>query len=206
MTHFLHVKDIRRYKRNLPHWIIGEAVYFVTFGLHDAIPRHRIDELKQIYERHRERVMKDPNAARLTELSHWCHRVLYDQEFDRGRGECLLGRAEVAEILWQSIFHFDGERYEIYAVVIMPNHVHVVRRTLTTDHPINKIVGSWKSFTSNAVRRELGLHVKWRAECFDRVIRTPDELLDTVRYVIENPTKAGFEEWEWVWFSPERVK
>jgi hypothetical protein len=49
-----------------------------------------------------------------------------DQEFDRGRGECLLSIPKVAELVVVALQHFHASRYQLLAYVVMPNHVHVL--------------------------------------------------------------------------------
>ena len=44
---------------------------------------------------------------------------------------------------------------------------------------------------------------KWQAEPYDHVIRDAADFAHAVRYVWENPTKAGLRDWPWVWASEE---
>ena len=81
----------------------------------------------------------------------------------------------------------------------MPNHVHVVVRLL----PGNKladVVHSWKSFTAKRANELLGRSGSfWQREYYDHLIRDEQELERAMRYVSENPVKAGLRDWKWVW-------
>lgn len=111
-------------------------------------------------------------------------------------------------------------RNEIYllAYVIMPNHVHLV---LYPENPINmgRSIGQFKSlFAYNVI---LGwktirhpilkqLHIKrggkkkfafWQEGCYDHNCRTPDAVMEKIRYCHNNPVRANLvknlEDWPW---------
>jgi len=39
----------------------------------------------------------------------------------------------------------------------------------------------------------------WQREYYDHLIRNENELQGALRYVAENPVKAGLVNWGWVW-------
>ena len=47
-----------------------------------------------------------------------------DERLDGGLGACWLGEPAIAELVENTILHFDGERYRVLAWCVMPNHVH----------------------------------------------------------------------------------
>ncbi len=53
--------------------------------------------------------------------------------------------------------YFDGERYQLAAWVVMPNHVHVLLESLP-GWPLGKLVQSWKRHTTREIHK-LGLCV-----------------------------------------------
>ena len=83
--------------------------------------------------------------------------------------------------------HFDENRYQLDAFVVMNDHIHVIVRCLN-GHLLDQIIHSWKSFTANdlqrATRRKAAL---WQGESFDRVIRDDRELRETINYIQNNP-------------------
>ena len=48
--------------------------------------------------------------------------------------------------------HFDGQRYELCAFVVMNDHIHTLVTPLP-NHQLQDLVHSWKSFTAHALRR-----------------------------------------------------
>ncbi len=80
----------------------------------------------------------------------------------------------------------------------MPNHVHAVMK-LAEGSNLSDVLHSLKSFTSRKVNNLLDRSGPfWQAETFDRLIRDERELDRTIRYVLNNPIKAGLRDWRWV--------
>ena len=81
----------------------------------------------------------------------------------------------------------------------MPNHVHVVFRTLG-GNTLDRILHSWKSFSSKRANELLERSGEfWQHEYFDHLIRDNAQFDRAMRYVLENPRKARLENWMWVW-------
>ena len=109
-----------------------------------------------------------------------------------------MRRLEIAALVQENLLHFDAQRYRLLAWVVMPNHVHALIETLQT--PLAEILHGWKSFTSKAANRLLQREGEfWQTEYFDRFIRDEDHFGKVVRYIENNPVKAGLvklpEEW-----------
>lgn len=138
----------------------------------------------------------------LTESELEAMEELHFRELDilaRDKGKRLLEHDHVAEIVAKALRHFDGERYVLFAWVIMPNHVHVVFEPKGT-WELAQILHSWKSFTANAANKALG-HTGsfWQSESYDHLIRDKDDLLRCIEYTWLNPEKAGLTNWKWRW-------
>ncbi len=109
----------------------------------------------------------------------------------QGRGSCLLQDPAIASLVEDSLMHGHGRKYELIAWVVMPNHVHVIVRSLE-EGAVPSIVQGWKSFTSRQIRRKIGgSGAIWMRDYFDRWIRSGDHLDKAIRYVHENPVVAG---------------
>ena len=95
--------------------------------------------------------------------------------------------------------HFDNQRYSLFAWCVMPNHVHVLVRVFP-GHTLAEVVHSWKSFSAKRAN-ELLNHAGsfWQREYYDHLIQDESEFERAVRYVAENPEKAGLRNWRWVW-------
>ena len=191
------------FRGKLPHLIKEGAVYFVTFRLADSLPAHEVARLK--HERQvileQARAAKSPLTWHEEEqlLSWYCDKV--EALLDAGHGACWLSKLEIAGLVAGALKHFDGQRYELRAWVVMPNHVHAVVWPLPR-HTLSDILHSWKSFTSKAANKLLGRTGEfWQKESFDHWIRDDGEHARLAAYVENNPVKARLckspEDWKW---------
>lgn len=188
----------------LPHLKRAGAVYFVSFRLAGTLPREVLLRFKQ----ERDGILENAKAHRapltLTqqeELFLWyCDKV--DAYLDAGHGECVFQRPELAGLVAECFKHFDGDRYELRAWVVMPNHTHVVvwpRPPWT----LSKVLHGWKSYTANEANRRLGRLRRpfWQRESFDHLVRNEEDLARCGAYTVNNPVKAGLcarpEDWPW---------
>ncbi len=179
----------------LPHRDQIGLLQFVTFRLADSLPQERLRHLA-------EEVARLPVAIRDIE-----RRKRIDQWLDSGLGCCALRHPQIAMIVEQALLQFDGNRYRLLAWCIMPNHVHAL---LQPEHPLARIVQSWKSYTgrwalTHNAELELGVPRSqfWMREYWDRFIRDENHLRRTIAYIHENPVKAGLclQPGDWRWSS-----
>ena len=153
----------------LPHFDSAETVQFVTVRLADSLPKAVAEELSNLSEN-------------LAEADH---------RLDDGWGACWLKQPAIAQLVEDTIMHFDARRYCLLAWCIMPNHVHVVVEP-TDGNRIGAIVHSWKSFSAKQANRILDRSGSfWHRDYFDRFIRDEGHLMRTIDYVENNPVKAG---------------
>ncbi len=127
--------------------------------------------------------------------------IVLDKYEDAGYGQCFLRDERIAQIVQNALLHFHEERYELVQWCIMPNHVHVLVKTMP-DISISDIMHSWRSFTAHEANMVLGRTGQfWMEEYFDRYIRDAEHFDSTVRYIRNNPVKAGLvsepEQWPW---------
>jgi REP element-mobilizing transposase RayT len=170
-----------RTRGRLPHWEQSGSTYFVTFRLADSLPREAL-----------QRTAAQTQSKQIGRL------------LDAGRGKCILGNPKIAGIVWEALKRFDGDRYDLCAWCIMPNHVHVIFRP-RGDWNIEDILHSWKSYSANRIQRQGPFQgAVWQREYFDHLVRFPGELTRLVRYVAENPARAGLKDWPWVEVIPGR--
>ncbi|MES2705551.1 MAG: class I tRNA ligase family protein [Verrucomicrobiota bacterium] len=179
--------------RFLPHWQQGHTACFVTWRLADSIPAEKLAELRA--ERlaweaaHPEPWSKEEELER-----HTLFNDRIDEWLDAGSGSCVLKEAAISAIVASALKHFDGDRYHLYAAVVMPNHVHVLFQLLG-ENQISDILQSWKSFTSKQINTKLGGEGRlWQVESYDRLIRNERHFGAVVNYIRNNPEKAGLRE------------
>ena len=189
----------KRQGARLPHWTQAGATYAVTFRLADSMPAHVLEswiaQRKEIVER-AEQQKRELTHAERTEL-HMLYSARVQSYLDAGQGECLLRDPRVAGMVHDALKHFDGERYELVAWCVMPNHVHIVMRPLGT-HELSDILHSWKSFTAKEINRILGRSGQvWQEEYYDHLIRDEQDLHAEANYILDNPGKAGLADWPW---------
>src|SRR5438094_4003491 len=189
-----------RHGMYLPHWTQEGASYAVTFRLADALPANVVadweSERREIVDRARRqaRELTEAEARQLAQL--FSQKI--ENYLDTGHGKCWLRDERVAKIVRDALLHFQGERYELAAWCIMPNHVHAIVRPLG-HYTLSEILHTWKSFTANRANRLLDRSGKfWQPESYDHLIRGEQDLRNQIRYVLENPQKAGLKSWPWV--------
>jgi REP element-mobilizing transposase RayT len=87
----------------------------------------------------------------------------------------------------------------------MPNHVHAIFQPRAE---MPSIMRWLKGRTARVANQILGRTNKpfWQDESFDHWVRSPEELLDLIHYVENNPVKAGLVEvkHQWPWSSVTR--
>jgi leucyl-tRNA synthetase/REP element-mobilizing transposase RayT len=183
---------------NLPHWTQDDATYAVTFRLADSLPA----EILRQWQEDRNHLLKRSEQGGLTPSEQAEFRRLFsekiDAALDAGHGESWLRRPEIAQLVADALRHFDGQRYDLFAWCVMPNHVHVVFRP-KEGHDLADILHSWKSDTANKANSHLQREGPfWQAESFDHLVRDQADLQSQIRYALENPTRAGLPDRRWV--------
>lgn len=112
---------------------------------------------------------------------------------------------EERAVIMAALRYFDDSRYELYACVVMDDHVHVLVKPLG-NQPLQEIIHSWKSFTAHKFRRNYGRNPPiWQDEYLDRIVRDEQEFLDKAQYVLNNPLKTWpeLEDYPWVWVKED---
>jgi REP element-mobilizing transposase RayT len=180
------------FRGKLPHLKKAGVIYFVTFRLADSLPAHEVARLK--HERQvileQARAAKSPLTWHEEEqlLSWYCDKV--ETLLDAGHGACWLSQPGAADLVAGALNFFAGQRYELRAWVVMPNHVHAVVWPMP-GNTLSEILHSWKSFTSKAANQRLNRTGEfWQKESFDHWIRDDVECARLVAYVENNPVKA----------------
>src|SRR5204863_8647371 len=92
--------------------------------------------------------------------------------------------------------------YQLRAWVIMPNHVHVVLRPQASLPVVTRWLKGSSARKANLILGRTG-EAFWQDESFDHRVRDEVELDRIVRYVEDNPVRAGLaaNPRDWLWSS-----
>lgn len=120
---------------------------------------------------------------------------------DAGVGCRALADPRLAQLVEDALFHFDAERYQLFAWCVMPTHVHLLAAQVS-GWTLGTVVHGLKSFTANGANRVLKrVGPFWAPEYFDRMMRSPEQQERTIAYIESNPVVAGLcatpESWCW---------
>ncbi|HUQ50059.1 MAG TPA: hypothetical protein VM056_05030, partial [Terriglobales bacterium] len=136
------------------------------------------------------------------------------QKFDRAHFVTFVTHerwvlpAEARDIVFNACRHFDGERLQLHAAVVMPEHVHLIlgllRNDLGEEFTFAETIGAIKGFTAHAINKTRGRQGSvWMDESFDHVLRCEDNLQDRIEYLRQNPVRRGLvsvpEEYRWLY-------
>jgi len=197
---------------SLPHWYREGATYAVTFRLADSFPaavvqsyRREKEELKQQLAK-AEKEGRESLAADLRTKIGELYRKRVECVLDQGQGEAWMKQPEIAKIVRDGVLHFAGERYDLGAWCVMPNHVHLILRP-HEGHALSDILHSIKRHTAREANKFLGRTGDfWQKESYDHIIRDADDYWNQREYVLHNPKSAGLDDWEFVGEGAGRLK
>jgi putative transposase len=113
------------------------------------------------------------------------------------------------EIVLKCCLHDNEWKIDIAAVVVMPDHVHMIFTPLTNEqtcevYSLGEIMDAIKGASAHKINRQLGRAGKvWQTESFDRVLRSSENLDEKIRYILDNPVRKGlvsaWQEYQWLW-------
>jgi len=189
------------YRRRLPHIQIAGSTYFVTFRLKNSLPKSVLEKLAEESTRIKELPKNEIDHA----YRDWFGK--FDEYLDQVLcGEEFLKNEQIADLVAESIHYRDGKVYELVSFCIMSNHVHLVFTPLEKAEDVfynlTEILQSRKRYTARQSNLILGRSgAFWKGESYDHVICDEAELERIVKYVINNPVKAGLVDdptmWKW---------
>ncbi len=81
--------------------------------------------------------------------------------------------------------------YILAAAVVMPDHVHILLRP-QAGYDLSRIMKGIKGVSAhliNQARNSTG--TVWQIESWDRIMRNENEFLEKLKYMADNPVKAG---------------
>ena len=118
-------RKVARHLNRLPHWQQQTGLQFVTFHLADALPVEARLQLAQEKESWLAAHPTPWSEAVETEY-HRRFSGRVNDWLDAGTGSCILQCPDLSQIVLDSLLHFDGSRFLMDTLAIMPTHVHVL--------------------------------------------------------------------------------
>lgn len=163
----------------LPHFDGRAIPQSITLHLADAVPLKVIERWQ----------------LELRELTDQRKRLLMQQRIERyldqGYGECFLKDERIAKLVQDSLLKFDGDRYRLLAWCVMPNHEHSLM-SRSEECELSDIMQAHKSYTAHEANKILQRKGQfWMNEYHDRFIRNEKHFSNVLRYIENNPVKAG---------------
>ena len=170
---------------NLPHWHQDDKYVFITFRLADSLPQAKLKEYtdeKELWIKRHPKPWSDDEEYEYQEK----FASTIDKWLDLNYGECLLKDPINRKIVEDALLFFDGERYNLKAFVVMPNHVHLLMQ-LKQGFNIESIMRSLKSFTAKGINKAMNRTGRlWQSEYFDRIIRSEEHYKHVLKYIVAN--------------------
>ncbi len=191
-------------RRHLPHWDIPGATYFITACLAGSIPAQGLLEI----DRYRIDLSKRPRPEGLSD-SDWQVRqaklvfAQMDQWLDLRAAVRHFAEDELAREAQDAMLYFAGERYELFAWVVMPSHIHWVFKPsekwiaslgedIDEHSPRERIMHSVRRYIARQCNQKLNRQgAFWQDESYDHCVRDADELLRIIEYIEMNPVRGS---------------
>lgn len=177
-------------RRNLPHWDVPTAAYFVTVCLEGSIPARGLLDLQSYRTELKRRPRPRDQTPEDWAQTQW--QLSFgrsDEWLDRAAAIRFLEDPRLAQIVVDALYFFAGQRYDLLGYVVMPSHLHWVfqplepwvstlkpaRRTRT---PRERIVHSIDSYTASRCNEIMGREAAfWQREPYG----SPGRRKDTTR-------------------------
>jgi type I restriction enzyme R subunit len=191
-------------RRNLPHWDVPTAAYFVTVCLEGSIPARGLLDLQS----HRAELAQRSRPADQTPadwaIVQWKRAFARaDRWLDRAETVRFLENDALAQVVVDALYFFAGKRYDLLGYVVMPNHLHWVFQPLEPwvnglkpgkrqRTPRERIVHTIDRFTALRCNELLGRQADfWQREPYDHWVRGPDELERILVYIESGQGRLG---------------
>jgi len=140
-------------------------------------------------------------------LPHWeAEGAIYFITFRTLSGELTIDEQIIVK---DHIVDGNAKFYNLIAVIVMPDHVHLLLFPLHA-FSLRQIMKGIKGVSArkiNEARESMGSI--WQDESFDRIVRDESELKEKFFYMLNNPLKKNLTEDPWNyhgwWFNPEII-
>ncbi|MFT7879363.1 MAG: transposase [Sulfurimonas sp.] len=154
---------------NLPHVDMEESYQFITFRTKESVDNY----VKKLHE-----------GSTVEKVKQYA----IDNYLDRSQNGAFLYGKVVAEIqtYYQS---YDKKLFDLIALTIMPNHIHILIRQKSALSNILKVLKGGSTHIVNKTLNRKGQI--WSSDYYDKLIRDEVHFSLTYQYIKNNASKAG---------------
>jgi REP element-mobilizing transposase RayT len=168
----------------IPHLDRSGVTQFITIRLADSMPKEVLAKLSKELE-----LLRSRNTD--AELITYQRFKRIESLLDAGYGSCTLTTNGVGQVVIDALNKLIADGHQILRWVIMPNHIHVLIK-VCGDISLHSLVRFFKGRTGKLANKILGSTGRfWFPEFFDRYIRDAEHLSRVIRYIDQNPVRAG---------------
>ena len=184
-----------RWRSQLPHWEVRGAWHSITIRCEGSLPRAAQERIREI------RATLDtiePNSPDFAQLQRQ-YFLTAEKHLDTGCGFAPFTSSSLCEVAIQAFRKSTAEGWEFGGSVIMPNHIHLLMQKvadsgLSLKKALERLKGRSARQVNQAMKRQGRF---WQEDWFDRWMRNEAERQKTIRYIRNNPVKAGLgQDWK----------
>jgi len=205
---------LEQHRRFLPHYQETQQIFSLTWRLDGELPQQILLSIREIQAAMAELRAKAPGSICPDLIKKYRQCIeRYDEQLGRHPATGInLCHSDIAPILTHAFHFYDSNLYELHAYCVMPNHVHLLLKPHADDPEngvlLSDIVRRIKGYTAKQIQKQGYSGNKiWRADYFDRYIRSDKDYAYTVAYILYNPVKASlvkeYSEWDYSYFWKE---
>jgi putative transposase len=173
----------------LPHWEVEDGRYFVTIHLAGAIPLAARQRLRSVADQLHKTVRRNS--------PEWLkrHRIVFremEKWLDRAEWVTHLQDPNIAEMVVEAIeVRQKRKDWSVFEYVVMPTHIHLFCEMGCKG--LKGTLENFKRWTGHRAAQILGTDGErfWQREWFDHWSRSDAEDEKIIRYIRNNPVKAG---------------
>jgi putative transposase len=103
----------------------------------------------------------------------------------------FVDASAVDSVLTQFLRACREKQFELIAYCFMPDHVHVIASALADDSDLKAFTKLAKQYSGYYYARSNERRRLWQHGSNDHIVRDDVDLLDRLRYVVNNPVEAG---------------
>lgn len=200
------LKTVHFWRGELPHWQVEDGRYFVTIHLRGSIPPEGQRRIRLLGKQYRS--VSSDIGDKQDEALGLSRRIFAEMErwLDQTPPTHHLGRRDFAEMLTEAIHNRCERRiWDMFRSVIMPSHIHLffeLNGELSLKHELEEFK-RWTGHRATQLDDQLRGKRFWQTEWFDHWSRSDEEDERIVRYIRQNPVKAGLaqdaDDWPYTW-------